>query len=44
MLPVFKTKMAIKVVMRALSETLGFSNYHTLPCLFYENQLARSND
>jgi hypothetical protein len=41
MLPVFKTKMAIKVVVRALSETLGFSNYPTLQCSFYENQLAR---
>jgi hypothetical protein len=29
MLPVFKTKMTIKVAVRALSETLGFSKYHT---------------
>jgi hypothetical protein len=44
MLPVFKTKMAIKVAVRGLSDTLGFSNNHFLKRLFYENQHARSYD
>jgi hypothetical protein len=45
MLPVFKTKKVIKVAVRNLSDTLGFTKYEgILHCSFDENQHARSYD